>query len=151
MLLKLTPKSVGRAGDLADRRSDTRTIPHRGSWQGLASILVELKAHAPFTVVGALTGVALMVVLVVTGAPRSISEMFFWGLHPLHVLLSALVTAGMYQLHSRGGLWSTVAVGYVGSIGIATLSDSIIPYLGEILLSLPNRGIHLGFIEGGGW
>jgi len=34
-----------------------------------------------------------------------------------------------------------------GSIGIATLSDSIIPYAGEILLDMPNREIHLGFIE----
>lgn len=28
-----------------------------------------------------------------------------------------------------------------------TLSDSIIPFLGETILDLPNRGIHLGFIE----
>jgi len=27
------------------------------------------------------------------------------------------------------------------------LSDSIIPYLGEVLLNLPHREIHLGFIE----
>jgi hypothetical protein len=38
-------------------------------------------------------------------------------------------------------------IGYLGSIGIATISDSIIPYFGEIVLGMPNRGIHLGFIE----
>lgn len=38
-------------------------------------------------------------------------------------------------------------IGYFGSIGIATLSDCIIPYIGEILLDLPHRGLHLGFIE----
>jgi hypothetical protein len=38
-------------------------------------------------------------------------------------------------------------IGYVGSVGIATISDSIIPYLGEILLKMPNRSMHLGFIE----
>ncbi len=38
-------------------------------------------------------------------------------------------------------------IGYIGSIGIATLSDSIIPYLGELLLKLPNKDIHIGFIE----
>ncbi|HXK62528.1 MAG TPA: hypothetical protein PLP42_21795, partial [Acidobacteriota bacterium] len=32
-------------------------------------------------------------------------------------------------------------------VGIATASDSLIPYLGEILLDLPNRHAHLGFIE----
>jgi hypothetical protein len=40
-----------------------------------------------------------------------------------------------------------LVIGYVGSIGIATLSDSVIPYLGETLLHLPNRGIHIGFVE----
>ncbi|MBL7132177.1 MAG: hypothetical protein ISS45_12395, partial [Candidatus Omnitrophica bacterium] len=38
-------------------------------------------------------------------------------------------------------------IGYIGSIGIATISDSIIPYLGEAMLRMPNRGIHIGFIE----
>ncbi len=113
----------------------------------LSTIGKELKAHAPFTVVGALTGVAIMAVFVTADVPRSFSTKLFWGLHPLHVLLSALVTAGMYRLHSRGNLWATISIGYFGSIGIATLSDCIIPYLGEALLGLPNKGIHLGFIE----
>jgi hypothetical protein len=113
----------------------------------LSTIGKELKAHAPFSVAGALTGVVIMVVLASAEAPRAFSTTLFWGLHPLHVLLSALVTAGMYRLHSPGKLWKTILVGYFGSIGIATLSDCIIPYLGESLLGLPNRGIHFGFIE----
>ena len=107
----------------------------------------ELKAHAPFTFVGALTGIVIMVILAAADVPRSFSTALFWGLHPLHVLLSALVTAGMYRLHSTGKLWATILVGYVGAIGIATLSDCIIPYLGESLLGLPNKGMHVGFIE----
>ena len=110
-------------------------------------ILRELKAHAPFTVFGALTGIAIMAVIVYAKVPRAASQALFWGLHPLHVLLSALVTAGMYKLHGNRKLWSTVIIGYVGSIGIATLSDSIIPFLGEWMLGLPQRGMHLGFIE----
>jgi hypothetical protein len=113
----------------------------------LGTIGKELRAHAPFSVAGALTGVVIMVVLASAEAPRAFSTTLFWGLHPLHVLLSALVTAGMYRLHSPGKLWATILVGYFGSIGIATLSDCIIPYLGESLLGLPNRGIHFGFIE----
>ncbi len=111
------------------------------------AIARELKAHAPFTLIGALTGIALMVFLSTTNCPRSVSTGLFWGLHPLHVLLSALVTAGMYRLHSRGKLLPTILIGYFGSIGIATLSDCIIPYLGEVLLALPDRQVHLGFIE----
>jgi len=85
--------------------------------------------------------------------PSDISYRIFYTLHPLHVVLSALVTASMYELHKCGrmgarcNLWILLAIGYVGSIGIATLSDSLIPYVGEAMLGLPNKGVHLGFIE----
>ena len=84
--------------------------------------------------------------------PTASAFRIFYILHPAHVVLSALVTASMYELHRKkpgGGsfLFKVFLVGYTGSIGIATLSDSIIPYLGEVLLSLPNREIHIGFIE----
>jgi len=107
----------------------------------------ELKAHAPFTAVGALSGILIMVIIASARVSHSLSAILFWSLHPFHVVLSALVTAGMYRLHSKGALWKTILIGYFGSIGIASLSDSIIPYLGEWLLDLPNRGLHLGFIE----
>ncbi len=113
----------------------------------LPTIGLELKAHAPFTGVGALTGIAVMLALASTESLARLSTPLFWSLHPLHVLLSALVTTSMYRLHASRGVWSTIAIGYFGSIGIATLSDCLIPYVGETLLGLPNRGIHLGFVE----
>jgi hypothetical protein len=133
-----------------DRRCASRGIATLAAawWNSVfGTVGRELKAHAPFTMLGTLTGAAIMVVLVIAHVPRSYSASLFWGFHPLHVLLSAWVTAGMYRLHGRAGLWTTIVVGYVGSIGIATLSDCIIPYVGECLLGLPNKGIHLGFIE----
>ena len=113
----------------------------------LPKITDELKAHVPFTLFGTLTGVAIMAVMVFARVPRPVSEWLFWVFHPLHVLLSALVTAGIYRLNSKARLLPTVLIGYVGSIGVATLSDSVIPYVGEWLLGLPHRGVHLGFIE----
>ncbi|MCD6392346.1 MAG: hypothetical protein J7M40_02450, partial [Planctomycetes bacterium] len=107
----------------------------------------ELKTHVPFTILGALTGIALMVLIVKADVPRSVSEVSFGVLHPTHVLLSALVTTGMFKLHSKGRLLSMILIGYIGSIGIATLSDCIIPYLGELLLDMPHSHLHLGFIE----
>lgn len=102
----------------------------------------------PFTLLGAVSGIVIALVLVVAHAPRSLSQNLFWTLHPLHVLLSALTTASMFRLHSRKPKFlSVLLVGFVGSIGIATLSDSMIPYVGESLLAMPNRGIHIGFIE----
>jgi hypothetical protein len=119
-------------------------------------IIRELKNHAPFTAFGALTGI--MVMLLFQNLPKGVSFRIFYVLHPFHVFLSAMVTAAMYELHEcqrisgkclRGqcNLWKLLVIGYLGSIGIATLSDSVIPYLGEVLLGLPNRGIHLGFVE----
>jgi hypothetical protein len=65
----------------------------------------------------------------------------------MHVFLSALVTSAMFHRHGGHGFWQTLCVGYFGSVGIATLSDSILPFFGEWLLNLPHRGWHLGFIE----
>ncbi len=110
-------------------------------------IIKELKHHIPFTIIGSILGVILM--FFIYNIPKKISYNIFYTLHPLHVLLSALVTSSIYIIYSKNNfkLWKLILIGYIGSIGIATLSDSIIPYLGEILLNLPNKGIHLGFIE----
>lgn len=121
-----------------------------------SQILKELKAHAPFTFFGALSGIVIMAFCY--KLPYKTSYDIFYILHPLHVLLSALVTASMYKLHKCGHItgkcimgkcnfWALIIIGYVGSVGIATLSDSVIPYICEVLFKMPNRGIHIGFIE----
>ena len=112
-----------------------------------SEIMLQLKRHAPFTAIGTASGIVIMFLIAWTHLSRDVSETLFWALHPLHVLLSALVTAAMYRLHSSGGWVRTILIGYVGSVGIATLSDSIIPFVGEWLLQMPHRGVHLGFIE----
>ena len=111
------------------------------------TIAAELRSHAPFTAFGAVTGVLIVVLTIAIRLPREISACLFWTFHPLHVLLSALVTAGMYRRHGRKRFWPTLWIGYSGAVGIATLSDSIIPYLGETLLDLPYRAVHFGFVE----
>ena len=114
-------------------------------------ILKELKEHMPFTAFGAVTGIILIIFF--QKLPYKFSYSIFYTLHPLHVFLSALVTASMYNFYKCGtgkkksNLVTLILIGYVGSVGIATLSDSVIPYLGEIFLNLPYREIHVGFIE----
>ena len=113
-------------------------------------IVSELKEHASFTALGAITGIIIMVVIVLgdfISQTSQVSPYIFYTLHPLHVLLSALVTTAMYKKYGNGKIWAAILIGYFGSIGIATISDSIIPYLGETLLELPNREAHIGFIE----
>ncbi|MFC1479973.1 hypothetical protein ACFL5Y_00800, partial [Candidatus Omnitrophota bacterium] len=114
-------------------------------------IVRELKHHAPFTVFGALTGILIMAVF--HNLPYKIAYNAFYTLHPMHVFLSALVTASMYKNYKcasgskRYNLAMLLVVGFVGSIGIATLSDSIMPYLGEVLLRMPHAEPHIGLIE----
>jgi len=117
----------------------------------LKQILKELKIHAPFSIFGAITGIVVMILF--QKLSSKVSYNIFYTLHPIHVVLSALVTTSMYEFHKcpvesrKCSIWVLLVIGYVGSVGIATLSDSVIPYLGEILLNMPNREIHIGFIE----
>lgn len=132
----------------------------------IKQIAVELKSHAPFTLLGAFLGIVFMLIF------KSISytgtHILFEIFHPAHVLLSAMVTASMFKLHSiKKHILLVLIIGYVGSIGVATVSDIIIPHIGASVLGLnvpphsqihenedvdihqekPLFGIHLGFIE----
>ncbi len=110
------------------------------------NIIRELKDHAPFTIFGAITGIIIMFFFY--KIPLGAAHNIFYILHPIHVFLSALATTAIYKIYKKKpNLIILILIGYIGSIGIATISDSIIPYLGELLLNLPNKGIHIGFIE----
>ncbi len=110
------------------------------------NIIKELKNHSPFTLFGAITGIIIM--LLFYKIPSNLAYNTFYVLHPMHVILSALVTASMYKIYAKKvNIFILILIGYIGSVGIATISDSIIPYIGEIMLNLPNKGIHLGFVE----
>jgi len=142
----------------------------------LAIVLGELRAHAPFTLFGSLTGIAMM--LLFRNLPETTTYRLFYVFHPLHVTLSAIVAGSIFRLHERARSFLVVLlVGYVSSVGTATVSNSVIPFFGESLLgvaipteseahgshaqegsgtmaegrgeSAPHEGprIHLGFIE----
>jgi hypothetical protein len=128
----------------------------------LKQVGAELKAHSPFTLFGALTGIAMM--LLFRNISHESSYRLFYIFHPAHVVLSAMVTASLFRLHEKTkGFLIVLIVGYIGSIGTATLSDSILPYFGEDILGVvvPTESavhghspeaqnehkLHIGFIE----
>lgn len=98
-------------------------------------ILLELKGHAPFTLLGALLGIFFLLLFKnISGAG---SHRLFMVFHPTHVVLSAMVTASIFKLHTaRKRFILVLLVGYFGSIGIATISDIVIPHIGTHLLGL---------------
>ena len=104
-------------------------------------ILIELKGHAPFTLFGVVLGIGFMLIFSKVG--QGGSEVLFGIFHPGHVLLSAMVTASMFGLHrAKKGFVLMLVVGYLGSIGVATVSDVVIPHLGVKILGLdvPSHG-----------
>jgi len=102
---------------------------------GLKNIAIELKNHAPFTIFGAGLGLLFMFIFRNIGAKGSLTLFTFF--HPAHVVLSAMVTAAMFRLHAPAKKFLFVLIiGYFGSIGVATVSDIIIPYIGTELLGL---------------
>jgi len=102
----------------------------------IMQIARELKRHAPFTTFGAATGIVIMAIIIFCNVSPKVSYVAFYTLHPLHIILSALVTTAIYRLHSHSKFWIAILIGYTGSIGIATISDAIIPYIGMYLLGI---------------
>ncbi|MBM4025416.1 MAG: hypothetical protein FJ280_08405 [Planctomycetes bacterium] len=101
----------------------------------LGAIIRELRAHAPFTLFGAVTGLAAM--LLFAQAPPQVSQRLFQVFHPAHVVLSAIVTASLFRLHEKKkGFLTVLVIGYLGAIGVATLSDSVLPFFGESILGV---------------
>ena len=109
-------------------------------------ITAELTKHIPFTALGAISGIIIMVIIVLCKVSPQVSHTAFYTLHPLHVVLSALTTTAMYKKYSPGKIWAAILVGYFGSIGIANISDAIIPYLGASLVGI-NIEFEVPFIE----
>ena len=98
-------------------------------------ILVELRGHSPFTVFGALLGIVFVVLF--RNVSGTGSHILFSIFHPAHVVLSAMVTASIFELHAAKKRFLLVlVVGYFGSVGIATLGDVVIPHIGAHLLDL---------------
>ena len=88
----------------------------------------ELWHHIPYTAAGAVTGIVAMVIINQVSVRASVLEALYYTFHPLHLLLSAIVTTALYRKHRNSPLWLTVLICYFGPLVIGTLSDAIIPF-----------------------
>ncbi len=101
----------------------------------LGIIVKELKSHAPFTLFGSFTGIICMLLL--KNLDHDTSEKIFYIFHPGHIFLSAIVIASLFQLYSqKRNFLFILLVGCVGAVGVGTISDSLIPYAGEVVLGM---------------
>ena len=106
----------------------------------------ELWHHIPFTGIGAVTGIVAMVVITQLNVSKNLSEALFYTFHPLHLLLSAIITTSLYLKNKKSPLWLTLIICYAGPIIMGTLSDAIIPYVEGSAINL-SISFELPFIE----
>lgn len=101
----------------------------------IAAIGAELRHHAPFTLFGAATGVVCM--LLFHNAGEMVNHRLFQVFHPAHVVLSAIVTASLFKIYEkRVSLLKLLVIGYIGAVGVATVSDCVLPFFGESILGV---------------
>ena len=107
------------------------------------TILSELKNHIPFTFLATL--IAIILVGIIYKESVLISESFFNIIHPLHLFVSAIVSAAIFYKY-KNNFSQALLIGIAGAIIIGSLSDIILPYLGGVLFQL-KTSFHLFLIE----
>jgi hypothetical protein len=107
-------------------------------------IIKEIKAHIPFTLGATILAIILTAIIYLTTNIPNL-ELTFEIIHPFHLFVSAIVTAGIYYKYKNNFL-EALGIGIFGAILIGSLSDIILPYLGGNLLSL-NTHFHLPLLE----
>jgi hypothetical protein len=135
---------------LPKKEEGRRSRAHRHLKRIVEITLEELKEHVPFTILGGLTGLFLLLIILGFSLFDTVhrwSEPVFYLLHPIHIFLSAIVITSFFMRYGNKKWWQAALIGGLGSIFVATLSDSWFPYIGEMLIRLPNTEVHTGFIE----
>jgi len=107
-------------------------------------IIHELKHHLPFTAFATIIAIILVILLQYL-FQKQISENLFEIFHPLHIVASSIVTAGIFYKY-KSKLIPALLVGITGSIIIGSLSDIILPWLGGTALGF-KTSFHLLLIE----
>ncbi len=113
-------------------------------------IFTELALHLPFSILSAVIALGLMALLfaVIGEEPPVESETgenvytrLFHVFHPIHLFLSAIATTAMFLRFDKKIL-KAVIVGLAGALGICSISDIVMPFLGGEILKLD---MHLHF------
>ncbi len=104
----------------------------------------ELNDHIPFTLFAILTAI-LLTILIVYYFQKDIPMSLFESVHILHIIVSTIVTTGIYYKYSRK-ITTSIIVGMLGAIIIGSLSDILFPWMGGTLLGIKTH-FHLPLIE----
>lgn len=110
----------------------------------VAKIVREFLHHFPYSAVGVGASLGLLLGLEKMRWMLPPEETFHIT-HPLHVFLSAIVTAAMFWKYEKNFV-KTILISMIAVIPICVISDVLFPYLGGLLFHT-SIGFHLCLIE----
>ena len=110
-------------------------------------ILHELKEHLPFTLFATLIAMAIVAFgfLINKAAFLSYTTSLFYIFHPAHIFFASIVSSAIYFRYKKNIL-TAIAVGFIISIVMGSISDIIFPYLGGLIFGL-ETSFHLPIFE----
>ena len=111
----------------------------------------ELRIHLPYTIFSVSGGMIVLGLLTfvcnilkvedVSGASHGLFHVF----HPIHLLFSATASTAMFWRHERKFI-KAIVIGFIGAVGICSISDIFIPYVAGFLLGVKMH-LHICIIE----
>ena len=104
----------------------------------------ELKHHVPFTIIATILAIGIVLILKFL-INKTFDQEAFEILHPLHVIASAIVSAGIFYKY-KSKIIPAILVGIISAIIIGSLSDIVFPFLGGAIFGLHPK-FHLPIIE----
>lgn len=107
-------------------------------------LIHELKHHLPFTALAAIIGIVFVLAIKYL-FNLNFEREAFEILHPLHILASGAVSAGIFYLY-RKNKFQAAMVGIISAIIIGTLSDVLFPFFGGMFLGLKPE-FHLPILQ----
>jgi len=118
----------------------------------LNHIISELGVHLPYSIFGVIIGIVILgiltffaIILKVEYLLPKAGEELFHVFHPIHILLSAIVTTAMFWKHQRSFIKALI-IGFLGSILICGLSDILLPYIGGRIIG-KEMDLHICILE----
>lgn len=111
----------------------------------------ELEKHLPYTILSVSVGIIIVgfITYFTSLSPNAntitASASLFHIFHPLHLLFSATATTSMFWRYERK-FAKAVIIGFIGSVGICGLSDTVIPYISGFLLGT-RMELHICIIQ----
>ncbi|MEK7448398.1 MAG: hypothetical protein AAB019_02830 [Planctomycetota bacterium] len=106
--------------------------------------LQELVVHLPYSVFSVLISFIILLVITFLNQIEHLKDAFH-VFHPVHLLLSTTATTAMFWRFDKG-LIKAIFIGSIGSVGICSFSDILVPYFGGLVF-VKDMQLHLCFIE----